>query len=426
MESKVLLNAIDEHLIIKYAQGIATDDEKRLVEHAMHEDAFLSDAIEGLKESPNLSEISPALLSIKQQIATKSNYSSLSSGKTIKLPTVSIKALMGIAASLVILAGTYLIASTLIKNNKQIAQNKEVTKDEEGEKKEVVLSEKTITIEKPLVVLDATKTKETEAVLEEDIVSADRKGSNDVLTNNPITSSGSATTPSSTYNWTLPSTVNKNLDATKSTAIVTGQVLDYKTKKPIAGAKVVSGKTNTLSSANGYYEIALDDEVKEIEFIQPGYQDQAKKVSASGTINVELNQSFDADAIAQNQTTEEKKDANKQSKDELKNGLDKYSAQQYQEAILSFNKVLQNNPNSAEANYYNGLAYYNTKKPNKALVYLNKVIKANNKYSEDAKWQKAQILLQQNNAAEAKPILEELKNSSKYKVQSEQLLKTNK
>jgi hypothetical protein len=50
------------------------------------------------------------------------------------------------------------------------------------------------------------------------------------------------------------------------------------------------------------------------------------------------------------------------------------------------------------------------------------VIKSNNKYTDDAKWQKAQILLQQNNNTEAKAVLEDLKKSAKYKEQAEKLL----
>lgn len=431
MENKDITSTIDQDILHRYIQGLATDEEVRMVEQAMGDDVFLQEAIEGLKEVKDKNIISLHLAEISNEIGQKTSYYPSKGGKTIQLPQMSFKAIISIAASIVIISGTYLIAHNIIKSNKQIAQNTN-KKEVEAQNKEIVLDEKTITINP--TEKDATNINVT---TQEEVInkSTEEKISDESIVedNSPI-SSGSNEKSIATYNWTLPSTASINKVENSSKNIVKGQILDSKTKNPIAGVNIISGRTSTLSSQNGYYEIALEDGVNNIEYSQSGYQDQAKKLTTSGTktVNVELNKSFDSDialnaAKDKEKITEEKTATESTTTtDDLKKGLDDYSNQEYEKAITSFNKVLQKNPNSPEANYYNGLANYNTNKNTKALGYFNKVIKTNNKYALDAKWQKAQILLQQNNYTEAKPILEELKNTTKYKSQAESILNTKK
>ncbi len=431
MENKDITSTIDQDILHRYIQGLATNEEIRMVEQAMGDDMFLQDALEGLKEVKDKSIISQHLADISNEIGQKSSYYPSKAGKTIQLPQMSFKAIISVAASIVIISGTYLIAHNIIKSNKQIAQNTS-KKEAQAQNKEIVLDEKTIIFnpaEKENAKLNTTT--------QEDIITKsteERISDESIVEDNSPTSVVSNEKGIATYSWTLPSTATVNKIDNTSKNIVKGQILDSKTKNPIAGVNIISGKTSTLSSQNGYYEIALEEGVNNIEYSQAGYQDQAKKLTTSGTktVNVELNKSFDSDialnAAKDKESITEEKTATETTTtvDDFKKGLDDYSNQEYEKAITSFNKVLQKNPNSPEANYYNGLANYNTNKNTKALGYFNKVIKANNKYVLDAKWQKAQILLQQNNYTEAKPILEELKNTTKYKSQAESILNTKK
>lgn len=440
MDNNQLTDNIDNDLLLKYIHGQTTDEQKRLIEEAMQHDEFLKDAVEGLKESNNPVLLNTTINSIHHSIGLKTGYNSAAQvGKVIKMPAVSVKAILAVAASVVIITGTYLIANSFFKSENKIAQNKTTTQQETVKQENPVTNEETESTPPPPPpiedkISDETKDLEstTKAIEQKNVVLDQNVYTYDVTTA-ATGSTSPVTNAAPTYNWTLPTAVAKNAPLKN---IVKGQVLDSKTKKPIAGANVISGKTTTLTSQNGYYEIALDDSESEIEISQSGYQDQAKKINVAGnkTINVELNQSFESDIVAMEKKDEDKivgiKDkatttTTANSTNDLKTGLDQYSNQEYEKAIVSFERVLQKNPDNAEANYYNGLANYNTNKNTKALGYFNKVIKANNKYSEDAKWQKAQILMQQNNYSGAKPILEELAKSSKYKNQAETILNTN-
>ncbi|MEI6312018.1 MAG: carboxypeptidase-like regulatory domain-containing protein [Bacteroidota bacterium] len=430
MENKDLTLMIEQDILLRYVDGTASSEEIRIVESAIKEDPFLEEAIEGLKSVTDKNVLNIHLASISEEISQKTNFYPTKAAKIINLPNLPFKAIISIAASIIIISGTYLIAHNLIKSNKEIAQNSDNKNDKESTTKEVILDEKTV------IINPAEKSKEalnTEVKTQEINTGVAEDKEVNQTTPYSISTAPAANTDkqTATYSWTMPTTTTGS-DVVANKNIIKGQVLDSKTKTPIAGVNVISGKVSTLSSQNGYYEIALDDGVKDLEFSQPGYQDQAKKLTTSGskTINVELNKSFESDIVAttkQEKTSEEStKDNSVSITDDFKKGLDEYSNQEYEKAIVSFNKVLQKNPNSPEANYYNGLANYNTNKNTKALGYFNKVIKANNKYSLDAKWQKAQILLQQNNYTEAEPILEELKNTSKYKSQADALLNNKK
>lgn len=426
MENKEILTSINNDILLRYIHGTASEAEKALIDSSMKEDEFLQDAVEGLKLSSNPLLITNTVATINNSISVKSGYIIPKTGAGIKLPALSTKAIMSIAASIVIIAGTYLLANTLIKNNSKIAQNKvQAEAPTVEEKKEIILSNEEVTITKDEAPIITPSTSTTELTIENIPSSAISKNDVQTTASNGTASGAVASNQNSTYTWTLPTAVNKN-NETANRKTIKGQIVDSKTKTPISGVNVIAGNTTTLSSQNGYYEIAVDDANTEIEFSKPNYQDQAKKVSASNvkTVNVELNQGFLNDVVASEEykkleTTKEKEVSDPQ---EFKQGLDDYSNQEYEKAIKSFDKVLQKNPNNLEANYYNGLANVSTNKNTKALVYFNKVIKSNNKYSDDAKWQKAQILLQQNNNTEAKAVLEDLKKSAKYKEQAEKLL----
>jgi hypothetical protein len=425
MENKEILSSINNDILLRYIHGTASEAEKALIDSTMKEDEFLQDAIEGLKLSSNPLLITNAVATINNSICVKSGYIIPKSGAGIKLPALSTKAIMSIASSIVIIAGTYLLANTLIKNKSKIAQNKIEAEAPKEENKEIILSNEVVTITKDEAPTISPTTTNSELNVNNNPIGTLNNTDEKSIESNGTASDAISTNQNSTYTWTLPTAVNKN-NETANRKTIKGQIVDSKTKTPISGVNVIAGNTTTLSSQNGYYEIAVDDANTEIEFSKPNYKDQAKKINASNvkTVNVELNQGFITDVVAseENNKLETVKEKAVSDPVEFKQGLDEYSNQEYDKAIKSFDKVLQKNPNNLEANYYNGLANVSANKNTKALGYFNKVIKSNNKYTDDAKWQKAQILLQQNNNTEAKAVLEDLKKSAKYKEQAEKLL----
>lgn len=433
MENKDF-SIIDNALLSKYVQGMCSADEISMVENAMRSDEFLKDAVEGLKQGSGTAAIDDSIAALNYSIGTRSGFIASKARPIINISSISLKIVLPIAASIIIVAGTYLIAHSLLKSPNQFAQDKEAVHVNTTEQKQST----TTTISEP-----SAEEKSLEDLSIKNIEQTTTESKPTAPTSTPIATNQSAIKPNSvemstgaapsTYNWTLPTTSSdKTTDVTTKNRI-SGQVLDRKTQKPLAGVNIVSGNLSTMTSQNGYYEIALDDQQKEIEFSQPGYQDEAKIIDTKGDkiVNVQLEQGFVVDGLSKNKKDADLGVANasatkKSSSDDLKNGLDLYTNQEYSKAINSFDKVLSTNPSSQEANYYNGLSHSNINKSSKAISYFNKVIKANGKYAEDAKWQKAQILLKQNNYAEAKPILQELKNSAKYKVQADGILDSKK
>jgi tetratricopeptide (TPR) repeat protein len=71
----------------------------------------------------------------------------------------------------------------------------------------------------------------------------------------------------------------------------------------------------------------------------------------------------------------------------LKNGLYFYQQGNYEQAVYYYEQVLEIQPDDAETNLYNGISYYELEEFNEAELSLNKVIEHNdNLYVEPAEW----------------------------------------
>lgn len=98
-----------------------------------------------------------------------------------------------------------------------------------------------------------------------------------------------------------------------------------------------------------------------------------------------------------------------------------YANKDYKKAIPLYEKYLSQNPSGEglyQAQYELGESYYQTQNSAKALVVLQDVASVQNDYQEDAQTRIAQIYLNQNNTAAAKPYLESLANSSTANVKN--------
>ena len=111
-----------------------------------------------------------------------------------------------------------------------------------------------------------------------------------------------------------------------------------------------------------------------------------------------------------------KKSANKEArraqvKTPLVNGLSYYYAGQYKKAIPEFNKKLTQNSHDYESIYYLAMSYYYEGQKDAAIPHLDTILKKkSNPYYDLALWQKAIILAEKKQTAEARILLDELVN----------------
>lgn len=98
-----------------------------------------------------------------------------------------------------------------------------------------------------------------------------------------------------------------------------------------------------------------------------------------------------------------------------------YAKKDYKNAISYYEKYLIQNPNgegSYQAKYEMGESLYQTKNTTKALLVLQDVAGVANDYQNDAQTRIAQIYIAQNDIQEARPYLENIKNSSDVNIRN--------
>lgn len=89
-------------------------------------------------------------------------------------------------------------------------------------------------------------------------------------------------------------------------------------------------------------------------------------------------------------------------------GMELYNSGKYDEAITT----LKNEGASMQNAYYIGMSYYNLGKFNKAINQFDEVIGNNGSFTSNAKWFKAQILLNKGKKNDAKALLKDLASKS--------------
>ena len=109
----------------------------------------------------------------------------------------------------------------------------------------------------------------------------------------------------------------------------------------------------------------------------------------------------------------------------FQSGKVNYQNKNYNTAIENFQKSSSENINVIESEYYIAMSYYNLNNYSKALKSFDTVIGSNSSLSNNAKWYKSVVLLEQGKKAESKALLEELsQGSSGFKNQALDKLKT--
>lgn len=111
---------------------------------------------------------------------------------------------------------------------------------------------------------------------------------------------------------------------------------------------------------------------------------------------------------------------------ELEQAMAKYTAKDYQAAIVLYENILKNSPDSSVVNFYAGLSYLALNNPQNADNQLQKVVKSENElFAEKAEWYMALSALKQDNKSLAKERLEAIrqKEGHEFRVKAENLLK---
>lgn len=89
-----------------------------------------------------------------------------------------------------------------------------------------------------------------------------------------------------------------------------------------------------------------------------------------------------------------------------------FNSGDYKNAGDEFDKILKHDPDNTDALYFGAISDYISNKTGKSEVQFDKVLKKGNKYTDGAKWYKANILLKKGDMEHAKTILQELSNSN--------------
>ncbi len=109
----------------------------------------------------------------------------------------------------------------------------------------------------------------------------------------------------------------------------------------------------------------------------------------------------------------------------LINALEHYEEQDYEEALVLFEEVLEYRQNDMAATLYSGISYMEEERYQKAAKSFNSIIENNdNLFIEQAKWYLAMCYLKTEKTDKAKIVLNEIiKEESYYKSEAKKLLK---
>lgn len=99
----------------------------------------------------------------------------------------------------------------------------------------------------------------------------------------------------------------------------------------------------------------------------------------------------------------------------IRNAMEKYQNQQYGEAVVLFEKILENNPEQMAAQLYNGISNFEIKEYQKAGKSFTRVIEHNdNLYIEQAKWYLGFCYLKTDEKEKAIKQFREIADSNSY------------
>lgn len=456
---------ISAQLLSRYLNGTALESERMQIDELLQKDEMLKDSIDGLKLMNNPMILLQVAEELNSQIRVQSGFL-LPKNTLFHLSKVLLKPVLAIAASLIVVAGSFLLFQKYGNLEKQLAVVKNTEADIHSATEEFEKSTLYSDSDAPLNVdLKNTELNE-EAILNQKYINQLDSTELNIDMQSPVLNYGTTTSPVATGNMMNPmkklappgltsgriensdeesddilSNNNKNIELS-----LKGQIIDNQTNQPIKGASIiVDGKLEGTSNVNGFYDIPINGGKHNIAYEQSGYDNESQQVVLGGVSQKPINISLNRSALASNGLVSKYENVSDKAKDQslesasviaekkevspsgnnesndLKSGLNSYSAQNYAAAITSLNKTLTKDPNNKDALFYLAMSHYNTGNSNKAISYYSKTIANGGKYKEDALWYKAQILLKQKNNEAARALLEELKDT-KYNQRSIRLL----
>ncbi len=89
-----------------------------------------------------------------------------------------------------------------------------------------------------------------------------------------------------------------------------------------------------------------------------------------------------------------------------------FNSGDYKKAGEEYDQILKHEPDNLDALYFGAISDYIDNKTAKSETQLDKVIKKGTKYTDGAKWYKANILLKRGDLERSKALLQELSNSN--------------
>jgi hypothetical protein len=105
--------------------------------------------------------------------------------------------------------------------------------------------------------------------------------------------------------------------------------------------------------------------------------------------------------------------------------IKKFNEKSYADAHLKFDQYIKENPGSEEAGragIYDAISLVYLNKPEEAITRLNSVLISHKNFTDDAKWLKAAVYIDQDKIKEATVLLQELEKSKTYKEKASKAL----
>jgi tetratricopeptide (TPR) repeat protein len=374
---------VTEEALIAFLHDELNPEEKQELEKLLLQDPFAADALEGLKTSSNQSIVTSSISSLNKKVRERAG---LKERKNLQMHWVTY-AWAAVVVGLLI-GISFILVNFLNKPGRDLAQNEKKAKTElpVAPHKDTAANYETL---KPLLA-DSLATGGTK-------VNAADSGA--------VTVSNGAT---AAYTYTT-SVTDQDKQVVRQ---------DKKVEKDVSGK--VSGTTG-LPFTTG---TGTQNNLNEVTISSTKEKDNKNTVSKSTVVADSTNVTYGwsaANAPQQVKVEALKREAKPDAKDKdmaslQDDAMKVFNAGDYNTASDNFDKILKSDPDNADALYFGGICDYINGKTAKSENNFDKLLKKGNKYTEGAKWYKANILLKKGKSDAAKGLLQDLSNgNSSYK-----------
>lgn len=349
-----------------FVQGSLSPDERRQVDEFLSKDPFAQEALEGLQAMPQVDLIGETK-SLNQQISAKAG---LKSGTASLAPWMRWMAAAAMLFLLVLLG--YLVPRWMETQNTPIAAERSAPD---------ALAEPAPGIPSDGNLPAGSKMDAVEIKKEEEMVPVQEENNRELSTNE----SGEGVV--------LPTTAVK--DQTPLTADL---------------AKADKKQAESKSALSDKYEekpaVASSGAV-------PGMaqEENANKAVAVSASRYKSLESVQTDAVVVRESSQLSESDAEPSESGMEKAMDLYNQKKFAESARAFDQLIQSGGKNSEAIYYSGLSHYVNNNYGTAIARFNQLIAENKRYRNGSIYYKALILIKTGKSAEAKPLLEELKQS---------------